>query len=202
MSVNNLGMIAVTRDEPRQAAALFAQSARLLEGVGDSINMAQALTNQGWARQLSGDYVGASRLFSRSLALAERFQDSRRVANNLASLALMAVYRGDYVSGGDLYTDSLTIFSELYERRGVAESLEGLAGVAALQHRAQEAARLFGLAEALRETASAPLLAGDRARYETALAAAREQLDEPAWSDAWQAGREADFDEEVARLIS
>jgi predicted ATPase/DNA-binding XRE family transcriptional regulator len=201
MSVSNLGMIAVTRDEPRQAAALFAQSARLLERVGDSINMAQALTNQGWALQLLGDYVGASRLFSRSLALAERFQDPRRVANNLASLALMAVYRGDYAAGGDLYTDSLTIFYELHERRGVAESLEGLAGVAALQHQPHEAARLFGLSEALRETARAPLLAGDRARYETALTAAREQLDEEAWSEAWRAGREADFDEEVARLI-
>jgi tetratricopeptide (TPR) repeat protein len=202
VSINNLGMIAVTRDEPRQAAALFAQSARLFESIGDSINMAQALTNQGWAQQLLGDYAGASRLFSRSLALAERFQDSRRVANNLASLALMAVYRGDYASGGDLYTDSLTIYTELHDRRGVAESLEGLAGVAALQHRPQEAARLFGLAGALRETAGAPLLAGDRARYESALAAAREQLPEPAWSEAWQAGREADFDEEVARLVS
>jgi hypothetical protein len=46
------------------------------------------------------------------------------------------------------------------------------------------------------------LLAGDRARYESALAAAREHLDESVWSAAWQSGQEADFDEEVAQLIS
>ncbi|MBV9596696.1 MAG: tetratricopeptide repeat protein [Chloroflexi bacterium] len=201
ISVNNLGMIAVTRDDPRQAAELFAQSASLCEREGDSMSMAQALTNQGWALQLLGDYAGASRLFSKSLALAERFQDSRRVANNLASMALMAVYRGDYASGGDLFTDSLTIFYELHERRGVAESLEGLAGVAALQHRPADAARLFGLAAALRASAGAPLLAGDRARYEAALTAAREQLADPAWSEAWQSGREADLDAEIGRLI-
>jgi predicted ATPase/DNA-binding XRE family transcriptional regulator len=201
-SVNNLGMIAVTREDPPQAAALFAQSARLFEREGDTISMAQALTNQGWALQLLGDYAGASRLFSRSLALAERFQDSRRVANNLASLALMAVYRGDYAAGRDLFTDSLTIFNELRDRRGIAESLEGLAGVAGLQQRPRDAAHLFGVAAALRESARAPLLAGDRARYESALAAAREQLDDSGWSAAWQSGQEADFDAEVARLIS
>jgi len=201
-SVNNLGMIAVTRENPREAASLFAQSARLFEREGDSISMAQALTNQGWALQLLGDYAGASRLFSKSLALAEKFQDARRVANNLASLALMAVYRGDYATARDVFTDSLTIFTELHDRRGIAESLEGLAGVAGLQYRPDDAARLFGLAAALRESAGAPLLAGDRARYESALAAAREQLDEPAWSAAWQSGQEADFDEEVALLIS
>ena len=202
IGVNNLGMIAVTRDDLRQAAELFAQSARLFESEGDSISMAQALTNQGWALQLLGDYARANRLFSTSLAVAERFQDSRRVANNLVSLGLMAVYRGDYAAGGDLFTDSLTLFCELHDRRGVAESLEGLAGVGALQQRPHDAARLFGLAEALRETAGAPLLAGDRARYDSALAAAREQLADPDWSAAWQAGREADFDAEVGRLIN
>jgi hypothetical protein len=93
------------------------------------------------------------------------------------------VYRADNAIALDLYSDALTLFNELDDKRGIAESLEGLAAVAAVQGRAHDGARVFGLAAQLRESSGAPLLAGDGARYDSALAAAREQLeDDDEWS--------------------
>ena len=64
-----------------------------------------------------------------------------------------------------------------------------------------EAARLFGVAASFREAVGAPLLAGDRSRYESAVVVAREQVDEATWNHAWERGRSVAFDEEVAKLV-
>jgi tetratricopeptide (TPR) repeat protein len=199
-SILNLGMIAISRNDPAEAARLFDESARLFRGIGDSVSLAQALTNAGWALHLVGDYTRATQLFSESLALAQRLQDARRIADNLSNLGLMALYRGDYASARDLYADSFTVFVELDDKRGMAESLEGRAAVAAVQGHAREAARQFGLAAAFRESVGALLLPGDRARYDSAIAVAREQLEDREWNQAWQEGAQGAMEEEIARL--
>jgi tetratricopeptide (TPR) repeat protein len=165
------------------------------------MGLATALADLGWATQELGDYAQATALFSESLSLGQRLDDARSVANNLSNLALMALYSADYPKASDLFADSLAAFSDLGDRRGMAESLEGLAGVAGVQGRPEQAARLFGSAEALRETIGAPLLPHDRSRYATTLAAAREQLDEDAWNQAWANGRAASVEEIVAPLL-
>jgi hypothetical protein len=71
-----------------------------------------------------------------------------------------------------------------------------------VQGQPAQAARLFGLAEALREAIGAPLLPHDRSRYGTTIAAAREQLDDEAWSRAWAEGRASSLDEAVALLLA
>ena len=165
------------------------------------MSLAQALTNQGWALHLLGDYPRASALFSESLALGQRLQDSRGVAHNLTNLGLMALYRGEYGKARDLYTDSLSAFYELDDKRGIAESIEGLAAVAGVLGQPTDAARLFGVAASLRDAVGAPLLAGDRSRYESAVAVAREQVDEATWNHACERGRSVAFDDGVAKLV-
>jgi len=53
----------------------------------------------------------------------------------------------------------------------------------------------------LREAVGAPLLAGDLSRYESAVAVAREQVDEATWNHACERGRSVAFDDGVAKLV-
>jgi predicted ATPase/DNA-binding XRE family transcriptional regulator len=201
IALGNLGMIALEKPDLEEARHLFSTSVELYRRVGDTFGLAQALSNLGWALQELGDHAQATDLFTESLDLAQRLAWSRGMANNLSNLALMALYRGDYVKAGDLFVDCLAAFHELGDRRGLAEGLEGLAGVAGARSQPQDAARLFGLASALRESVGAPLLPTDRSRYESMLAAAREQLDDEAWDRAWDKGRASRLDDVVAALI-
>ena len=194
-------LIADRRSSTR-AVTFFSDSARLLRQLGDSIGRLQALANLGWATQELGDYARAATLFTEGLALARTVADPRGIANNLSNLALMALYSGDYPKANDLYVDSVAAFSELGDRRGVAEAIEGLAGVAGVQGQPTQAARLFGLAEALREVIGAPLLPHDRSRYATTIATAREQLDEDAWQRAWAEGRASTVEDAVPLLLA
>ncbi|HLZ27053.1 MAG TPA: tetratricopeptide repeat protein [Chloroflexota bacterium] len=200
-SLNNLGMMALERPDVQEARALFGRSAELYRRSGNPIGLAQALSNLGWAEQELGDYARATALFSESLALAQRLEDARAAAHNLSNLGLMALYGGHYVRANDYFIDAISAFNDLGDRRGVAEGLEGAAGVDGVQGRPEHAAQLFGVAEALRETIGAPLLPADRSRYESVLAAAREQLDDQTWQRAWAAGRAATVEEIVRELL-
>jgi hypothetical protein len=141
-------------------------------------------------------------LFEESLALARQLAWPRLAANNLSNLALMALYGGSYQRSDDLFVEALQGFNGVGDRRGVAETLEGLAGVAGVEGRAAEAARLFGVAEALREELGAPVLGVDQARYDSLVSTAREQLDRDSWSRAFAEGRSAPLETALAALTS
>jgi predicted ATPase/DNA-binding XRE family transcriptional regulator len=188
-SLLNLGVVALDRSDLPQARALLGQSVDLFRVVGDRAGLLQAIHNLGNVVQELGDYAQARLHFTESLDLARAFDDARGVANSLGDLGVISLYTGDYATAAEQFSDTLSMYDRLGDRRNVVGCIEGLAGVAAVSGRPLEAARLFGLAAAQRESLGAPLLAGDRSRYESTLAAAREQLDDEAWTTAWAEGQ-------------
>ena len=84
--------------------------------------------------------------------------------------------------------ESLDLYHRLDQKLGVAISLERLAELAS-EKNALYAAKLFGLAEAIREAIGAPLPPVDRPFYKNAVAKTRAQLDETAFARAWVEGK-------------
>ena len=72
--------------------------------------------------------------------------------------------------------------------------METPAEVLTWQHEHQRAARLFGAAEALRDTVGASVLAFYRADYDRAIAAARDALGRQPFEALWREGRETTSD--------
>jgi hypothetical protein len=83
----------------------------------------------------------------------------------------------------------------------IAECLEGLAALAAGNGRVAQAARLWGAAEALRESSGAPLPPVERARYEARVSAARAQVDRGGWEADWMRGRTRSLQETIAEAL-
>ncbi len=78
---------------------------------------------------------------------------------------------------------------EIGDKELIASGLEGLASVVTVQGESTWAVRLWGTAEALREAIGAPLQPVERADYDHAVAAVRDQLGEEAFVSAWAEGR-------------
>jgi DNA-binding CsgD family transcriptional regulator/tetratricopeptide (TPR) repeat protein len=76
--------------------------------------------------------------------------------------------------------------------------LEGLAQVVATQGEGTWAARLWGAAQALREGLHAPLPSVFRTEYEQAIAAARTQIGEKAFTAGWAQGRAMTLEQVLA----
>ena len=114
----------------------------------------------------------------------------------------MEVARGDLSFARTLYEESLTMARELGQRELISTGLEGLARVIAAQGDPAQAARLWGMAEALREALGAPLHPVERADYDPAVAAVRDQLGEEAFISTWQEGRLLPADQALKRATS
>jgi hypothetical protein len=106
-----------------------------------------------------------------------------------------------------LYAESLDLVLQWGSSSHAAVSLEGLARVAVMRDRPERAARLCGMAEALREEIRVPLSLTDRlptarADHDCTVAAARAALGEEAFAAAWAKGHAMHFDEAIAEVLS
>ena len=90
----------------------------------------------------------------------------------------------------------------LGDKLGIAECLEGLGGLAGIRGQSEQAARLFGAAEALRQAVGAPLSPVDRADYERRVAQARAGRDEAAFEAAWRQGREMKLEQAIEHALT
>ncbi|HMA37208.1 MAG TPA: tetratricopeptide repeat protein, partial [Chloroflexia bacterium] len=139
-----------------------------------------------------GDYPVARARHEESLALRRELDDKAGIANALSNLGEVAEAQADFAAAYALHAAALRLQIELGGRRGIAQGLESLARVAAADlagDGARRAARLWGVAEALREALGTPAPPPERAVLERAIAAARARLAPATWAAAWAAGR-------------
>ena len=76
-----------------------------------------------------------------------------------------------------------------------------MASVAGARGEAERAARLFGASEVLREVMGTPPEPGESALQEPYLSAARSQLDETSWQEAWAEGRAMTLEEAISYAL-
>ena len=119
----------------------------------------------------------------------------------LDNLGWSALIGGDHQKAEVLLEESLILCGELGDTLGGAESLEGLACATVAREKAGRVARLFGAAQALRETAGYQLASRARSLRETYLAAARSRVSEAEWTAAWEGGRSMTFEDAVTYAL-
>jgi predicted ATPase/DNA-binding CsgD family transcriptional regulator len=137
-----------------------------------------------------GETAMARSSLEESLATCKKLGVETDAAYITLGLAGLLGMQGDGASARLLYKECLTLLFEcnvFIEQ--IAGSLEGLASLESGQGKLEQAARLWGAAEALREAIGAPIYPVYRAGYEQAVALTRTQLGEKAFSVAWADGR-------------
>jgi predicted ATPase/DNA-binding SARP family transcriptional activator len=196
-SLHNLGAAAVYQGDDKQAEALFEESLSLARGLGDKWLTAVALIALGELARLRKDYQRARARQGESLALARETGDRQIIALSLNNLALVATAQGDLARAAKFHTESLGLYRDAGERRLVLEGLEGLAEVLSMQRHPEEAARLLGAAEALRENIHHPLPTVARAGFDRTVATVLAQLVEPLFAAARAEGRAMTMEQAV-----
>jgi DNA-binding CsgD family transcriptional regulator len=100
------------------------------------------------------------------------------------------------------FAESLRMLWDLGARQHLPQCLQGLADVACARSQPARAARLLGMAEALREAIGTPLPPAERERYDRGVAAVRASLGEEAFAAALATGRALPLAEAVAEACA
>ncbi len=183
------GTLFVSQGNQTKIYPLLEEGLSLDQEVGDKEGMAVASLLLGWVALKQGDVNTAHARAEESLVFYREMEHREGIAEALSLLGRVEGALGDHAFARTLYEQSLAIAQEIGDKELIASGLEGLANIVAVQGEQAWATRLWGTAEALRETIDAPLQPVERADYDHAVTAVRDDLGEEAFVSAWTEGR-------------
>jgi predicted ATPase len=190
-----LGFATAPFDADR-ARDLILEGARLLAGVGDRWAEAIGLSALSWLDVGRGDFTERD-LFERGYVLAREVDDDLVKAHTATNLAELKLALGPPDEVRELLAAALAGYEALRLYDGLSYSLETAARLAANEGRFEEAARLLGAADGLREEAGVPMWGAYRERSEELAGSVRDALGER-FPLTWTAGRALGFDSALA----
>jgi class 3 adenylate cyclase/tetratricopeptide (TPR) repeat protein len=193
--LSNLGIVARYRGQVSQARALFEESLSVRRALGDRWAIANSLNNLSTVSQDQGDFEAAWGQLEEAVGLLREIGDRWHFANALNNLANVARSRGDYPTARSLYLESLEINRQLGDGWALAYLLEDIGCLNAAEGHAQQALRLVGAAQALRESIGAPLPPHERENLDRLLGPATQALSPEAQTAARQAGGAMSLDQ-------
>jgi non-specific serine/threonine protein kinase len=199
--VSNLGEVAYYQGD-YEAARRYWEEALQLGRASRDYSFGVDLNNLGEVMAILGDYERAESLFEEAVAAFREFGAKYGLGPSLQNLAGMRLRRGDHEQAASLVHESIEIAQEIGDQATMASCLERVARLATAQERFDRAARLFGAADALREASGLPRSHADLASLELELDAARRQLDETAWTRAWNDGRRMSPEQAIEYALS
>ncbi|MFN2106668.1 MAG: hypothetical protein ACK2UJ_17470, partial [Candidatus Promineifilaceae bacterium] len=104
----------------------------------------------------------------------------------------------DLAGALEIYRRTIEVWQEYCRDGAVANQLDCFALIATTEAQPDRAARLFGAAEALRETLDDKMMPEEKKEYDAHVAALWQAMDAGNLQAAWQAGRGLDLDTAVA----
>jgi tetratricopeptide (TPR) repeat protein len=204
--LRELGAVAFYRGDYERAVHLNEQALAITREFGSTFGSALTICHLADAVRAQGDLQRARTLLEESLASLRRQEYPLRVANALANtlarLGSIECERGRDVRASELYKESLGLARRFGFTFDATICLEGMARVAAVQGRAERAARLLGASAALREEMGAPLSPIARADHDHAVNAARAALGEDTLAATGAEGHAMSFEEAIAHALS
>jgi len=163
-ALNVLGSVAAACGDHERAVAANQEALALRRMLGDPLLIADSTYNLGIVAFKAGDLARTRQAFEESHALAQTLGDVLHAAHSLCMLGELDLIEGDATRASERIRESLSVYMDLEDDRDCAECLLALGGVAAANGASEDAARLFGAAEALRR--EAPLAASEQAVLE------------------------------------
>jgi predicted ATPase len=197
-ALNILAYAAGMAADYERALAYHEESLVVAREADDANGMARSLNNLGILARYRGDFARAATHYQESLGLYTGLGNYLGVATTLTNIAELSRYRGDSADAERRYQEAIALHHRMGHRVGVAECLAGQATVAAIGGCLKRAARLWGAAEALRETSGATPAPADREDYARHVAAARAAVPAEQFQGWWADGRALSVDDAVA----
>ncbi len=195
-SLKALACVVFFQGELVRTRALVEECLSLEREIGSKHGEAGMLVFLGNVILHQGDLPTASLLFEKSCAVLREVKDEEhQLAWTRSLFGKVFAVQGDYIAARAYYEECLQSLVHVQAANSnmaflnLATVLEGLAAVVAAQGELAWAVRLWGTAEALRETTSMPLPPLYRADYERSVATVRTQLGEKPFTALWSEGQ-------------
>lgn len=201
-ALSDLGLIAYLNGDLASARSYHEKSLQLFREAGSIAGAEMSLNRLGDVARCEGNYSKAERYYTESLAIYRETNDKDEIPSLLHNLGYVSKHFGDYPHALALFKEGLAMHIETGNKAGIAECLTGIASVLLVTGKVDDAARLFGASEALRETLGAVLWPANRMEYDRDLALLRKSMEAEPLAAAWACGGNMPMDQAIAEAIN
>jgi len=163
--------------------------------------LANDLAQLGHIARDSADYEQAATFYGESLVFAREHGEKYTIAYALRNLAVLALHVRDYDRSGTLFAESLAL-CRAAPNWVTEECLMSIAEIACAQKRYEQAARLFGAGDTLREALGARRSPRIQRRYDESVAATRAGLGDTAFDAKWSEGRAMTLEQAIEYALA
>ncbi len=196
------GLVSMRQGDVDAATTLFEESLELFRKLEDKWSMAVVLGQMGAVTRRKGDYAQDVVRCEESLAMFRTVGDKWGIAYSLRLTGHAVRLQGDLERAEGLYRESLALFGETRDQWIATECMEGLALAASAQGRSERAARLFGGAEAARETFGITMPRPEVGDQEQFWASIRERPEGTAFAAAYAEGRAMTLEQAIEYALT
>ena len=192
----------VERGNHEAAMARLAKATVAAERSGNPEAIAFTALSHGRVGGFAGRLDGARRWFAKAIDGYSQIGDVGLVLVSRSDFAHALRSNGAVEEAVELYRETLHGWQHRGNRGAIANQLESVAFIGVEKGDNLRAAELLAAAEAIRETADAPMLVFERTEYDAAVAAVRDRLEAQQFEAAWADGRRLSTDEAVALALA
>jgi predicted ATPase/DNA-binding SARP family transcriptional activator len=185
-ALNNLGTLAYEEGDLTRAQVWHTESLELRRKLGHKLGIATSLTMLGRIALAQANCARAAEWIEQALMMRRDAGLTR--GEVLYWLGRVALAQGDLARAASLFREGLNREFGNVEGLVLTQCVEGCARVAAARKRWVPAAKLFGAAEASRQTGY-HIPPVEIAEYQRVVAAVRAQFDATEFQSAWNEGR-------------
>lgn len=189
------GQAALKGNQLSRARQMF-EAGRTYATTSEPIRLAIATASLGQVAMAMGNLAAAQRLFEEALAIHQAGSGPTGVAFGHLYLGQVALAQGNHTRAAASFREAITFFT-VNSEGNIPRALEGLAGVFATL-KPDHAARLLGVAAAIRGEDGWPRDPVEVPAWEHAAGTARAALGEPGFEAAWDAGRQLSWEDVLA----
>jgi DNA-binding NarL/FixJ family response regulator len=188
--------------QTQRAAALVDEAVERSREIGDGANTARSLLACGDLAEAGGDLARAGRHYAEAAVLWRELGGARDLVRVLTRLGRVAARQGDWTAARPAFREALELAHDQGDRDGPAMLLEELVVQLTAAGEPESALRLAGAAAGLRAFLRLPLRGGQRAAYESAVAAAQHELGAERAAAAAAAGRALSWREALDEAVA
>jgi len=196
-----LGLAAQGRRDHDRAARLYEEALERYRVLGNEPWAAHLRNALGTVAYEQRDDARTTPFFEAALREFRALGIAWGQAVSLGHLARLALRHQEGARAADLFATSLTLLWEERDKATTASCLIGLADAATMCGQHRRAARLFGAAEALRESIGAPQLPPSCARRRR-IELTRNALSDGAFTAEWATGKALPLEDAVAEAAA
>ncbi len=200
-ALHGLGLVSQLQDEYPTAADWYEACIALERKTGHP-RLSITLGNLAQVEHHRGNTTHSIELLTESIGIDRATGAISNLGSHMVDLGLILVEVGEDARAWMHLAEALEIHREVGYVRVIVVALDGLAALEVRHGRPERAARLFGAAQEIRERSGLPQEERSRWQYTGAIDQARQQLGDPAFLRARDAGQVMSMDGAIAYALA